>query len=188
MLGTCFMLISCLPYFFDPEDGGDMFLRNIGWLITDYAAIYPQDGTLSSHSCENRKRISSNLKEILSHFLKSQLPFRHRLYNSPWALCLVSVFSYESTSNIHCCGNLAVHVHGQGLLCTSFSAPLPRCKQLHHVRTRIFWGADLLDITFNGTFQHGSCIFARKERYRSVIRVWDACWLMYLQSLYFSPH
>jgi hypothetical protein len=25
---------------FDPEDGGDMFLRNVGYLSMEYAAIY----------------------------------------------------------------------------------------------------------------------------------------------------
>jgi hypothetical protein len=29
-------------YFFDPEDGGDMFLRNVGWNSTDYTASYPR--------------------------------------------------------------------------------------------------------------------------------------------------
>jgi hypothetical protein len=28
--------------FFDPEDGGDMFLRNIGWHSTDYTVLYPR--------------------------------------------------------------------------------------------------------------------------------------------------
>jgi hypothetical protein len=27
---------------FDPEDGGDMFLRNVGWHSTDYTALYPR--------------------------------------------------------------------------------------------------------------------------------------------------
>jgi hypothetical protein len=31
-----------LNLFFDPADGGDMFLRNIGWLSTDYTALYPR--------------------------------------------------------------------------------------------------------------------------------------------------
>jgi hypothetical protein len=29
-------------YFFDPEDGGDMFLRNVGWHPTDYTVLYPR--------------------------------------------------------------------------------------------------------------------------------------------------
>jgi hypothetical protein len=27
--------------FFDPEEGGDMFTRNFGWLSADYTALYP---------------------------------------------------------------------------------------------------------------------------------------------------
>jgi hypothetical protein len=36
-------LLACwflLNYFFDPEDGGDMFLRNVGFNSTDYTASY----------------------------------------------------------------------------------------------------------------------------------------------------
>jgi hypothetical protein len=36
-----FTLVSCLTYY-DPEDGGDMFLRNVGRLSTDYTALYPR--------------------------------------------------------------------------------------------------------------------------------------------------
>jgi hypothetical protein len=25
----------------DPEDEGDMYLRNLGWISTDYMALYP---------------------------------------------------------------------------------------------------------------------------------------------------
>jgi hypothetical protein len=41
----------CLPpacslvswtYYFDPEDGGDKFLRNVGWNSRDYTASYPR--------------------------------------------------------------------------------------------------------------------------------------------------
>jgi hypothetical protein len=39
--------------FFDPEDVGDMFLRNVGWHSTDYTALHP------------RKWYSSMLKLIL---------------------------------------------------------------------------------------------------------------------------
>jgi hypothetical protein len=28
---------------FDPDDGGDMFLRNVAWLSTDYTALYPTE-------------------------------------------------------------------------------------------------------------------------------------------------
>jgi hypothetical protein len=31
-----------LGLFFDPEDEGDMFLRNVGWLLTAYMALYPR--------------------------------------------------------------------------------------------------------------------------------------------------
>jgi hypothetical protein len=35
---TCWFL---LELFFDPEDGGDMFLRNVGCNSTDYTASHP---------------------------------------------------------------------------------------------------------------------------------------------------
>jgi hypothetical protein len=31
-----------LGLFFDPEDGGDMFLLNVCWLLVDYAALCPR--------------------------------------------------------------------------------------------------------------------------------------------------
>jgi hypothetical protein len=31
-----------LRLFFDPEYGGDMFLRNVGWIPTDYTVLYPR--------------------------------------------------------------------------------------------------------------------------------------------------
>jgi hypothetical protein len=40
---------------FDPEDGGDMFLRNVVWNSTDYTALYPIRDTLHNHSCGNLK-------------------------------------------------------------------------------------------------------------------------------------
>jgi hypothetical protein len=35
---------------FDPEDGCDMFLRNIGWLSTDYTAPYPRRQNLQVYT------------------------------------------------------------------------------------------------------------------------------------------
>jgi hypothetical protein len=31
-----------LGLFFRPEDGGDIFLRNVGLILTDYTALYPR--------------------------------------------------------------------------------------------------------------------------------------------------
>jgi hypothetical protein len=31
-----------LGLFFDPEDGGDMFLRNVGWLLSECTELYPR--------------------------------------------------------------------------------------------------------------------------------------------------
>jgi hypothetical protein len=39
--GFC-LLAGLLNLFFDPEDGGDTFLRNVGCNSTDYTASYPR--------------------------------------------------------------------------------------------------------------------------------------------------
>jgi hypothetical protein len=39
LLHACFLL----GLFFDPEDGGDMFLRNVGRLAMDYTTLCPGD-------------------------------------------------------------------------------------------------------------------------------------------------
>jgi hypothetical protein len=40
LLGTCLYAAFLLDLFFDPENGGEIFLRNVGWLSTDYTALY----------------------------------------------------------------------------------------------------------------------------------------------------
>jgi hypothetical protein len=40
-VATCFHA-GILLGLFDPEDGGDMFLRNFRWLSTDYTALFPR--------------------------------------------------------------------------------------------------------------------------------------------------
>jgi hypothetical protein len=35
-------LLVLAKIFFDPEDGGDMFLRNVGCISTDYTASHPR--------------------------------------------------------------------------------------------------------------------------------------------------
>jgi hypothetical protein len=38
---------------FKHEDGGSIFLLNVGILLQDYSAVQPKDGTRNSHSSEN---------------------------------------------------------------------------------------------------------------------------------------
>jgi hypothetical protein len=38
---------------FDPEGGGDIFLRNVGWLSTDYKVHIPENNTLHNNLREN---------------------------------------------------------------------------------------------------------------------------------------
>jgi hypothetical protein len=42
MFAACFMLVYCLAYSSNPEDGGDIFLRNVGLLSMDFTALYPR--------------------------------------------------------------------------------------------------------------------------------------------------
>jgi hypothetical protein len=47
--GCAWFLCRAAPMrgsFFDPEDGGGMFPRNVGWLSLVYTALYPEDGTV----------------------------------------------------------------------------------------------------------------------------------------------
>jgi hypothetical protein len=43
-----------LDLFFDPKDGGDIFLRNVG-LSPKYAVLHPEDRTVRNHSCDTLK-------------------------------------------------------------------------------------------------------------------------------------
>jgi hypothetical protein len=40
LLATCFNVGVLLGLVLEPEDGGDMFLPNVGRLTTDYTALY----------------------------------------------------------------------------------------------------------------------------------------------------
>jgi hypothetical protein len=41
ILATCFRA-GILLDLFDPEDGGDTVLQNVGWLSTNYTALHPR--------------------------------------------------------------------------------------------------------------------------------------------------
>jgi hypothetical protein len=42
LLATCFHAGIFLGLFFNPEDGGDMLLLNVGSLSTDYTELHPR--------------------------------------------------------------------------------------------------------------------------------------------------
>jgi hypothetical protein len=52
--------------FFDPEDGGDMFLWNVGWLSTTTWRYIPEDWSVHNHHCENLKSYNSRLLSLKS--------------------------------------------------------------------------------------------------------------------------
>jgi hypothetical protein len=44
-----------LSFLFSPEDGGDMFLRNVGWLSVATTWSYIPERIVHNHRCENLK-------------------------------------------------------------------------------------------------------------------------------------
>jgi hypothetical protein len=99
------MLVLLHGLFFDPEVGGDLFLRNAGWLSSDYWTLYPK---------------IQNLKTYTSVF--SLLPFKYFVKNpqkrrflcsscrvgqwvvSEWVGELVS--KLDNHCNFNCCKTL----------------------------------------------------------------------------------
>jgi hypothetical protein len=53
-----------LGLFFYPEDGGDVFLRNVSWHSMDYTMLYPL--TLHNHRCENLKSYTGSYCWVIS--------------------------------------------------------------------------------------------------------------------------
>jgi hypothetical protein len=50
MCAACFNASFLLVLFFDPDDGGDMLLWNVGWLSAGYTALYPRRDNSSRHN------------------------------------------------------------------------------------------------------------------------------------------
>jgi hypothetical protein len=81
LLIICFMLVSCLANF-NHEDGGDIFLWNLGWLSTDYTMYIPEDRTLKNHCCENlRSHERINILPEINLLISFLLFFIHKSYN-----------------------------------------------------------------------------------------------------------
>jgi hypothetical protein len=60
LLATCFHAPFLLGLFFHPEDGCDMFLRNIGLLSTDCTELYPEDTAVRTSHLTREKVIVNN--------------------------------------------------------------------------------------------------------------------------------
>jgi hypothetical protein len=72
-----YLLVSCWTYFFDPEDGGDMFLRNVGWQRTTRRHIPEYDTLQRLHMFQSIELVSSGLLIIPSFMKISTLITRH---------------------------------------------------------------------------------------------------------------
>jgi hypothetical protein len=66
---------------FDPEDGRDMFLRNVGFLSTDYTGYIPEDRSLHNHRCENVKKLAE-----FFHFSKFRCCAGYEGLTGNWAV------------------------------------------------------------------------------------------------------
>jgi hypothetical protein len=62
---------------FDPEEGGDIFLRNVGWLSTGYTALYPRRWNSSKRTLFIPYRIKTVPKKPVKKVL------------GPFVLCLI---------------------------------------------------------------------------------------------------
>jgi hypothetical protein len=70
----CYLLNVCflLDFFFDPEDGGDMFVQNVGRLSTDYTALF-----LRRYNSSVRERLKQSIELLfLAYFTASRTSLR----------------------------------------------------------------------------------------------------------------
>jgi hypothetical protein len=87
---------------FGPEDGGDIFLRNIGWLSIDYTTLYPRSSTFLKEFCYFCTCYTQSFHDIvevrISFFIKLYFSLQVSLWVSKCQGCgkkvLLSYFKY----------------------------------------------------------------------------------------------
>jgi hypothetical protein len=93
LLATCYILLSLSTPYFDPEDGGEIFLRNVGWVLSDYVMLFhrKQDPFYSFNSITEYplKIIYSTPKMEAKFFSETSVDF----YLTTWC------FSPENKTN-----------------------------------------------------------------------------------------
>jgi hypothetical protein len=72
LLAPCFHAGFFLGLFFDPEDGGDIFLRNVGWLSTGYTALYPRIWYSSSPLLWEPQILQIPKKWVILHYFQPE--------------------------------------------------------------------------------------------------------------------
>jgi hypothetical protein len=77
-----------LGLFFDPDDGGDMFLRNIRRLSMNYLALYPRDKTLR--------------KDLKERIIKCKFPHSCRSFFSLYSTCIHHLSRSPSVCMANC--------------------------------------------------------------------------------------
>jgi hypothetical protein len=72
LLATCFHAGNLLGLF-DHKDGGDMFLRNIGRLATNYTALYPHKIELFAKTAVRTSEKIKDSMNVTSYFIFSDV-------------------------------------------------------------------------------------------------------------------
>jgi hypothetical protein len=135
-----FTLVSYSAYFFAPEDGGDMILRNVAWHSTDYTALQPPAFRLDSCSdyiFDPEDGGGMILRNVGWHSMDYTVLYPRRWYSSQpplWELQITHLnifcFSY-STKLMNTLEEISIH---------NFVA-----------RNSTFWTVDLISVALDAT-------------------------------------
>jgi hypothetical protein len=81
LLATCFHACFLLCLWFDPGDGGDKLLWNVGWLLTYNMASCPRRRKRHNHCCETQKSYSVLIlirKYTTDYYISEQMLSEHQ--------------------------------------------------------------------------------------------------------------